>query len=61
MANSRHGPRLAADKPRAGRQILAPNELQGNAALDATLEEISHRYGQPTADFVRQQLEYPRP
>ncbi len=50
--------RAAADWPTEDR--VSPGDQPPAKALDQTLQAISERYGQRTADFVAMQLEYPR-
>ena len=51
--------RAAVDWPK-DRQVSTFPDEQLVRALDQTLEAISERYGEPTANVVAMQLEYPR-
>jgi len=53
-------PQLPAG-PAAGRMRHPLMAAEPARALDQTLNDIAQRYGRATADFVRLQLEYPRP
>ena len=60
---SQGGLKILPTRPAAG--SVRPPAWQASGAplqaLDDTLAGISQRYGEATADFVRLQLEYPKP
>ncbi len=60
---SRNGLRIIPDRIKTSwpaEDRVSSGDRRPAKALDRTLQEISDRYGAPTADFVAMQLEYPK-
>jgi putative intracellular protease/amidase len=64
VLQTRNGVRVIADETAASwpaaHLLPAIGDVQPAGALDEALHGITARYGEPTADFVAMQLEYPR-